>query len=459
MFSSCVTAQQLWKKVYDLGPSAQAYSAVETDDHAFLIVGRVFTYDSIQLLLMKVAPNGDLLWQKWFPGVAADNGRSIVRTSDNNFMIVGGTAQYMILLKVNSEGEELWKRYVRKDRAGVCLDVTADGGIVALGRYATLLNGIMTPYVFVAKFDNMGNEEWSNTYFQQVDVGPAAIEQTTDGGYIIGGTHQVNTTAGGFLLKLTSTGAVSWFRTYENSNIDDDYFHFSIATQDGGYVLCGVENSIILPPGPKSPDAYIFRTDANGQPAGYYLVGVANSVETANHIFQNDAKQFVITGETDEPNGNKNILLALLSPTGVTMQKCFFDTNNLDYGNSVLEASDHSILVVGHNSSTSVNKRSPFLIKTNWQCSTVTGSPPHPELHNISVYPNPTTGIIHFDLPQGTGDSFNVEFTDTFGRNVATTTLDPISNKLNVSHLAPGVYTIRLLRHNICLKITKVILL
>ncbi|MBL7775151.1 MAG: T9SS type A sorting domain-containing protein [Saprospiraceae bacterium] len=459
LFPSSANAQQLWKKVYDLGVSAQTYSAVETDDHDFLVLGKASTNDSLQLLLMKVGPNGDLLWQKRFPGVADDSGRGIVRTADNHFLIIGSSSLYMILLKVNAEGEQLWKRYIKKDRAGIGLDLTADGGIVALGNYTTPLNGILISYVFVAKLDSMGNEVWSNTYFQQVDAWPEAIEQTADGGYIIGGTHQYNTTAGGFLLKLTGSGAVSWFRTYENSNIHDDYFHFAATTRDGGYVLCGSENSIIQPPVQQSPDAYIIRTDASGQPTGYYLVGVANAVESANHIFQNDAEQFVIAGETDEPDGNKNVLLALLSPTGTTLQKCFFGTPDRDYGHSALEASDHSILVVGHTSLISVNRRNPFLVKTNWQCSTVTGALPEPAQDGIAVYPNPSAGMIHVDLPPDAGDGFSVELFDTYGQRVSTSTLQPGSNGLNIAHLASGVYFYRLLRQKVCLKTSKIILL
>ena len=159
---------------------------------------------------------------------------------------------------------------------------------------------VLVSYVFVAKFDNLGNEEWSNTYFQQVDAWPEAIEQTTDGGYIIGGTHQANT---------------------------------------------------------------------------------------------------------------------------------------------------------------SVNHRNPFLIKTNWQCSTVTGNLPDPELGDISVYPNPSKGVIHFDLPPNAGDSVRVELFDAYGRKVVTTELSPTGHTLNVSHLPPGVYTFHLLRHNVRLKTAKIILL
>ncbi|MBK6930378.1 MAG: T9SS type A sorting domain-containing protein [Saprospirales bacterium] len=457
LFPCSATAQFLWEKVYNLDFSATAYSAVETDDHNFLVTGRALSNDSFQLLLMKVAPNGDLLWHKRLAGVAGEHSRIIARTADQNFMIVGSSVQYMILLKINADGEPLWKRYVRKDRAGICLDLTADGGVIALGSYTTPLNGELISYVFAAKFDSLGNEQWSNTYFQQADAWPEAIEQTPDGGYIIGGTHAANSTGGGFLLKLTGAGAVSWFRTYKNPGMHKDYFRFAATTNDGGFVLCGWENSILLPPMQQNPDAYIIRTNASGIQTDYYLVGVANSVELANHIFQNASNQFILTGETDEPGDNKNVLLALVSPTGATQKKCFFGTPDFDRGQSALETTDHSILVVGHTSSATVNWRKPYLIKTNWQCSTVTSSEPGPETAGISVYPNPTGAILHVDLPPDAGVSCSVEYFDALGRLVATAALRPSGNETDVSFLAPGVYTYRVLQNKQRLKTGKII--
>ncbi len=65
--------------------------------------------------------------------------------------------------------------------------------------------------------------------------------------------------------------------------------------------------------------------------------------------------------------------------------------------------------------------------------------------NGVSVYPNPTTSLIHFDLD---AKQFNepvvMRMFDVTGRMVLTQTLSVNENTINVSHLKPGIYSYRL---------------
>ncbi len=89
---------------------------------------------------------------------------------------------------------------------------TSDGGFVAAG--FTNSFGAGSYDAWVVKLDSTGGVTWQKTYggtgFDRVG-GSQGIQQTSDGGYIVAGQIQ-SFGAGGFdfwVLKLTSTGTVS----------------------------------------------------------------------------------------------------------------------------------------------------------------------------------------------------------------------------------------------------------
>lgn len=62
------------------------------------------------------------------------------------------------------------------------------------------------------------------------------------------------------------------------------------------------------------------------------------------------------------------------------------------------------------------------------------------DANNINIYPNPSVGIVHFTSEQ---EMHNVEIFDYSGRKVMSWDCNGLYNMINVSHLDPGVYFIR----------------
>jgi hypothetical protein len=59
----------------------------------------------------------------------------------------------------------------------------------------------------------------------------------------------------------------------------------------------------------------------------------------------------------------------------------------------------------------------------------------------IKAYPNPTTGLIRFDLPEARS-SYTVELYNTMGQINYKQTLDE-SNTIDIHNLATGIYMLR----------------
>ncbi len=89
---------------------------------------------------------------------------------------------------------------------------TKDGGYVLAGVKDLKVTSIMpfegTGDLYVLKIDSNGNLVWQKTYGgDNLDSG-SSIQQTSDGGYIVGGTTRsfVSETNDAYILKLNSSG-------------------------------------------------------------------------------------------------------------------------------------------------------------------------------------------------------------------------------------------------------------
>ena len=140
---------------------------------------------------------------------------------------------------------------------------TSDGGFILAGQ-THLPNEIFANYdVWIAKTDASGILEWQRSYEARPgdDSGndiARSIQQTSDGGYIVGG----QTMAGwwdAYILRLDPFGDILWERTmFENAYADE--CHAIRQTADGGFVFTGVT----VEPGHSDTNLLLGRLDDVG---------------------------------------------------------------------------------------------------------------------------------------------------------------------------------------------------
>jgi hypothetical protein len=98
--------------------------------------------------------------------------------------------------------------------------------------------------VLLIKTDEFETEEWSQT-FGDPDTREKghSVQQTADGGYIIGGTQSYWPQSLGdsdmILIKTTETGTEEWTQTFGSDEGYDDSGYAVRQTADGCYVLLG----------------------------------------------------------------------------------------------------------------------------------------------------------------------------------------------------------------------------
>jgi hypothetical protein len=183
------------------------------------------------------------------------NIRSIRHTRDGGYLI-GGTVDGLnfryrdyVLAKTDKNGQVQWKEGFDSGAYGHFNMVreTKDGGSVNVLFTESLNAGLF--HTAVQKRNAGGQIEWTTNIGGGGPASPLAeansVEQTADGGYIIGGVKDQNFS----VWKVNSSGSVEWNKLYKTAS------GYVTQTPDGGYAIAGSNSS---------DEAVLIKTDAAG---------------------------------------------------------------------------------------------------------------------------------------------------------------------------------------------------
>jgi hypothetical protein len=256
----------LWTRFYG-GPDEDMGMCVrQTTDSGYVVVGhtRSFGAGQYDVYLVRTDKNGDSLWTRTYGGTWFDEGQTVDQTADGGFIVAGttGTAYDIYLIKTTANGDTLWRRTYAGtdfDEVGTELGPTLDGGYIITGLTDSL--GAGGHDVCLIKTGASGDTLWTRTYGGTGDDGGHAVQQTADGGYIIAGTTYSFGArfAGVYLIKTNALGDTLWTRTYGGTSYDEGYAVQQ--TTDGGYIIAGCTSSF----GAGNYDVYLIKTDALGR--------------------------------------------------------------------------------------------------------------------------------------------------------------------------------------------------
>jgi len=281
-------------------------------------------------------------WKKTFGGKQMDYGRSISRTSDGGYVMIGGTWSFgtggdILLVKTDGDGNRQWmKNYGGRDTdAGLCVIQTSDGGYALCGWTDSYRPGASG--CILIKTDASGNQQWFKTYYgpREKENSANCLIQTADGGYLLAG----DTSAGGVpgydicLIRVDDRGILKWRKTYGSKYHDEAYS--VVAASDGCYAVCGV----IGTSDPNNSDVYLFTVDGKGTKLWEKTYG-GDRDDIAYGLSRTSDGGFVITGRTHSFGawGNDAFLIRTDSGGKQEWLKTYGGRGN-EFGMSVFETS------------------------------------------------------------------------------------------------------------------------
>lgn len=270
----------LWTKKYGGDLFNVAYSIQQTSDSGFVIGGYSKSYDDYwySMNLIKTNSVGELQWSKTYQKHDHTHGFSALETDDYGFVIVGSTKQGIqdetrdvYLVKTDVNGDTIWTGTYMQGDAGYSIAKTTDGGFIITGY--TNSYGNENGDLFLLKINSEGIVTWTKAYGGlNLDVGNS-VQQTIDGGFVITGLTQSNASGISdlYIIKTNSLGDSLWTKTYGGSGWD---IGESIQqTNDGGFIIVGSTGSH----GNDEGDVYLIKTDVNGNITSTIELPIANS--------------------------------------------------------------------------------------------------------------------------------------------------------------------------------------
>ena len=230
--------------------------------------------------IVKLDASGNIVWRTGAGGGEDDILEAIIETSDGAIVAVGFTSSDTFevsgqsdawVVKLDENGELVWETNLGDAQRDVAMSVveTADLGYAFTGSTETVAD---KRDVWVVKLDQDGLVEWDRKYGGSENDTANSIQQTSDGGYIIGGASQsengnVLENKGGsdaFIIKTDEVGNIVWTKSYGGSN--SDWITDIKQTNNGGYIAVGSSSSddFDVENNNGAADFWILRLQANG---------------------------------------------------------------------------------------------------------------------------------------------------------------------------------------------------
>jgi predicted secreted protein len=286
MIKTDALGNKQWDKTFGGAWDDGGISVRQTKDGGFIATGATGSSGPSVVWLIKTDALGNELWDKTLDSEEdvgqMSTGSSVQQTDDGGYIVAGDSSKENILLiKTDSLGSKQWEKIfggLQVDGTNVNANSrvlqTSDGGYI-IDSY-TSQNGFGGMDLWLIRTDAAGNEIWSKTFGGKGDDFGTAIQQTSDGGYIVAG-HTSSYGAGGtdlWMIKTDAAGNEIWSRTFGGKG--DDFGTAVQQTTDGSYIMTGRTSSY----GAGGMDLWMIKTDANGS--------IEQDKKSQTHIFDSD---------------------------------------------------------------------------------------------------------------------------------------------------------------------------
>ncbi|HLG35530.1 MAG TPA: T9SS type A sorting domain-containing protein [Bacteroidia bacterium] len=493
MFLNVQAQIYMFQKTYGGTGTEYCYSTQPTSDGGYIMAGETDSYGagSFDGYLIKTDSTGVITWSKTYGGLGWDWLNNVQQTSDGGYIVTGGTESSgngqgdIWIIKTDASGTIQWQKTVGGADYDNGYDVrqTSDSGFIVCGHQYG--DAVSTDNACLIKTSASGTVQWIKTYTAGYDEYAYTVEQTADGGYIIGGESYQNPGDVALIIKTDATGTVQWAKTYGGGNdcwvsriIKDAGGNYFVAgtvsqptylniwlarldntgtpvwsnayagpgalednciwatrTSDGGFALCGATESFT-----SDYECFLLKTDSTGGPEWTKRYG-GNSNDNSNQVMQTADGGYIIGSNTLSFGSGASIYLIKTDGSGgSTCNENIpaFLMTPLTTQVSAVTINDSTV----NNSSTSALAAAVQTVTENILCLTV-GTEELTIENNISIYPNPAKD--KFAIGNWQWAIQSIELFDVTGRKVYAQpqTSNLKLQTIDISTLTNGMYFVR----------------
>ncbi len=323
---------------------------------------------NLALIVLSNLCFSQIIFQKIFGGTNDDYGYSIQSTYDGGYIIAASTKSFgagnedVCLIKTDNQGNFIWlSTYggVNKDFPRAIIQ-TLDSGYVVLG--STYSFGAGGEDIYLLRMNKFGILQWSKTYGGNNEERGFSIQQTSDGGFIIGGTTMSfgQGLRDAYVIKTNDLGNISWTKVL--GGYSGDVCINIQQTNDGGYIFTGAEYSF----GAGFSDYYLVKLNNLGNMEWSKAIGGFNE-EHSRIVKQTSDSGFVIIGHTNTWGvGNWDILIVKTNQTGDFLWAKTYGGSNEEFLGNIIITDNDGLIIAGSTLSFGSGSRDLFIIKTDF---------------------------------------------------------------------------------------------
>jgi len=287
---------------------------------------------------------------KAYGGTGADYTYSIARTSEGGFALAGEThsggagGADVLLIRLDSVGNIIWAKAYggAGDDFAYSIAETYDRGFVIAGE--TKSYGAGGSDILILRTDSMGTLLWARTYGGSLDDYAQSVVQTQDSGFGLVGVSRSYGSGNGdcILLRLTSSGALSWGRTYGGTNFD--LASDLVVVPDGGFLVAGYSFSFSAT---DKADFMVIRTNSSGGLSWAKVFGGPSS-DYARGIAASSDGNYIIVGSTYSFGfGEYDFMILKIGPAGNLIWAKTFGDLDMEYAHDAVPTFQGGCVVIG----------------------------------------------------------------------------------------------------------------
>ncbi|SMC80437.1 immunoglobulin domain-containing protein, partial [Moheibacter sediminis] len=288
-----VLPQVEWAKNLGSTGGDEGWGIANTLDGGYIAIGNTYmvdgdvtaNYGNYDYWVAKLDSSGNIEWTKNYGGTNSDQARKVVPTPDGGYILAGMTDSNNIdvsgthgeywyegewygdyqddywIVKIDSAGNIEWQKTLGGNHRELLNDikVTANGGYIISGTSNSNSGDVTDSHqsdggydmdAWVVNLDSQGNIVWQKA-FGGYDGSSRfeSIEQTSDGGYIAGGSTSaiggdappLKGIADLWVVKMGQTGNIEWSKTFGGSR--GQVAHSVKQLPNNGYIVSGVSSS------------------------------------------------------------------------------------------------------------------------------------------------------------------------------------------------------------------------
>jgi hypothetical protein len=300
-------------------------------------------------------------WQKALGGSLFDQGTAIIQCADSSFLMVGTahsadgdlTSNHGLydlwVVRLSQAGSLIWQRSIGGSQRYYAADVvqTYDGGFILAGYSRSADGDLDTNYgmidAWIVKLSAAGTIQWQKNYGGSGFDVVLSIKQTADSGYIFAGWSDSDDgdllsnkgDSDAWVVKLTSSGAISWSHSLGGS--DKDHASAVAPTSDGGYIIAGGVRSgdFDVTNHHGDFDYAVYKLSATGVLQWKKFMGGSGKDVVGDHsvtgaVLQTPDGGYILAGNTNSNNGDvvgnhgsyDGWIVKLNDTGGIVWQKC-----------------------------------------------------------------------------------------------------------------------------------------